>query len=464
MKRTFISVLCFILISTPSLVLAQNNGIRFEEQSSWEQIKLKAKEENKYIFLDAFTTWCTPCKAMEKFVYSNDTVGDYFNDKFVSVKLQMDKTPKDNEITKKWYNISDSLAAKFKISAYPTFIFLSPDGLIVSKETGYREVPEFLSLARKATAPGSVYKDPFESYDSLVLAFNNNKISINQLPFLVETAIKIGDTTTLKLVGSAYSKYLLNLEPDRLYTKENISFITKNYAISSESRMFQMFYKNEAKVDSAMQQPGYSKIIIDRIIQREEVEPVINISSGLAQIGLKTPREPNWKILYKSISKKYNKEFAARNLLQAKITWYRFYKDWPHWSSCFVRKAQRFGIDTTEWKSMAKLNDAGWVIFNEITDQKQINAAIKWMKTVMNLSYKYDSPYWTATVTDTYSNLLYKIGRQDEAIGYEKKVVDLVLKHKDFFQPYSKYFNQFTSTLDKMRIGQPTWKKGSTPF
>lgn len=43
---------------------AQTKEIHFEK-SSFADIKAKAKKENKLIFIDAYTSWCGPCKWME---------------------------------------------------------------------------------------------------------------------------------------------------------------------------------------------------------------------------------------------------------------------------------------------------------------------------------------------------------------------------------------------------------------
>src|SRR5687768_17445714 len=78
-------------------------GIKFEQGLSWDQIKAKAKAQNKYIFIDSYATWCGPCKAMDQDVYPSEKVGNFFNDKFVSVKVQFDKMEQDTEQVKKWY-------------------------------------------------------------------------------------------------------------------------------------------------------------------------------------------------------------------------------------------------------------------------------------------------------------------------------------------------------------------------
>ncbi|MBO9572315.1 MAG: hypothetical protein J7497_08925, partial [Chitinophagaceae bacterium] len=39
-------------------VHAADSGINFEVRLTWQQIKDKAKAENKFIFVDCYATWC----------------------------------------------------------------------------------------------------------------------------------------------------------------------------------------------------------------------------------------------------------------------------------------------------------------------------------------------------------------------------------------------------------------------
>src|SRR5437016_7533889 len=98
MQKCFLIIMVFPFIikaqSIPGIsqVNDDSKGVQFEKNLNWQQVLAKAKAENKYIFLDCFATWCGPCKLMDKNVYPNDTVGNYFNQNFISVKVQMDET------------------------------------------------------------------------------------------------------------------------------------------------------------------------------------------------------------------------------------------------------------------------------------------------------------------------------------------------------------------------------------
>ena len=74
------------------MTLAQPDGIAFRELSFANALKM-AKEENKLLFVDCFTTWCGPCRMLSKVVFKDSLVADYFNRHFVNLKMDMENAP-----------------------------------------------------------------------------------------------------------------------------------------------------------------------------------------------------------------------------------------------------------------------------------------------------------------------------------------------------------------------------------
>src|SRR5580692_944424 len=87
-------ILILVLMLTSFFTITQGQGVAFEHGLSWQEVLQKAKKENKYVFVDCYATWCGPCKWMDKNVYPIDSVGTFMNDRFISVRMQMDTTVK----------------------------------------------------------------------------------------------------------------------------------------------------------------------------------------------------------------------------------------------------------------------------------------------------------------------------------------------------------------------------------
>ena len=93
---------------------AQNAGINFLHGTTWTEAVAKAKAENKLIFIDFYTQWCGPCLNMAQTVFSLPTVGYYYNQTFINLKIDAEE---GEGIT---------LAKKYGVRSYPTYAFIDP--------------------------------------------------------------------------------------------------------------------------------------------------------------------------------------------------------------------------------------------------------------------------------------------------------------------------------------------------
>ena len=127
MNRILIILSFFVL---PALLTAQNRKIEFTEDYSAALVKAKA--ENKIIFMDCFTTWCGPCKMLAAQIFTQDAVADYFNTHFVNVKMDMEKGE------------GPALARKYSVGSYPTLIFVDGDGEEMHRTMGFMPAEKLL--------------------------------------------------------------------------------------------------------------------------------------------------------------------------------------------------------------------------------------------------------------------------------------------------------------------------------
>ncbi|MEP7376782.1 MAG: thioredoxin fold domain-containing protein [Chitinophagaceae bacterium] len=447
-----IKILMGPMLFLPILAAAQidtySKGIKWSANLSWEQIKQKAKAENKYIFLDVYETWCGPCKMMDRNVFVEDSVGQFFNDKIIAVKLQMDRTSHDNEDIKKWYKDADAIGKQYQINAFPSFIFINPEGEVTDLQTGYRESHDFLNITRNALKAGKLYTDPFLRYWVLLNDYKNGIIKYDSLDYMIRKAGEINDSVARPQMMKVYKEYISSLEPKERYTKKNVEF-WEGLNLSSKSIMFQYLVKDEKKIDKVKYE-GFAFSIASKTIHNELVLPFFenqNKNSTVAITGnyatllvgkIKTDSsEADWSRLFLLLRKEYSKEIAERMVLLSRVDWYR-----RHWNNdgvfnVWVEQVAKYPEDLR--LSYFDINNQAWQAFMNVTDKKVLNSYISLMKVLVGSFSK------NAIIIDTYANLLYKIGKRTEAITWQEKA-SIHSPNKDYIV-----------TIEQMKQGKPTY-------
>lgn len=107
---------------------ASAQGILLLDNQPLADVLAQARKENKLVFVDCYTSWCGPCKRLAREVFPQKEAGDFFNPRFVSLKLDMEKG-EGPELAKKW-----------DVGAYPTLTFLNQDGEVMFQTLGARDV------------------------------------------------------------------------------------------------------------------------------------------------------------------------------------------------------------------------------------------------------------------------------------------------------------------------------------
>ncbi len=173
------------LIMLPVLLNAQ--GINFEHDN-FKQILAKAKKENKLVFIDGYALWCGPCKRMSKTTFMDEKLGEYMNQNFVSLKLDIERGE------------GPELKQKYNIQGLPGYIFIDNDGVAVHRAGSYLTVDEFLTEAQLAV---KYSKDP-NSVGRLAERFEQNKTNESFLKMYLDKlyeskAVNYGNVVDLYL-------------------------------------------------------------------------------------------------------------------------------------------------------------------------------------------------------------------------------------------------------------------------
>ncbi|MGB3343482.1 MAG: thioredoxin family protein [Aequorivita sp.] len=128
----------------------QSQGIKW---MSMDEALAAQKENPKKIFMDVYTTWCGPCKMLDKNTFSDKNVIEYLNKNYYSVKFNAEGTEevtyKDFTYTnpnyqpdRKGRNAQHLFAHALKVNAYPTVVFFRENGDLIQAVPGYRTPPQ----------------------------------------------------------------------------------------------------------------------------------------------------------------------------------------------------------------------------------------------------------------------------------------------------------------------------------
>ena len=143
----FIALVSFSFIAgrkpeiTTEKVIAGNQGIQFIV-SDWNKALREAKTKRKLIFLDAYASWCGPCKSLKKNTFPDPVVGDFFNKNFINVAVDMEKGD------------GPALSQLYQVDAYPTLIITDASGKLVAYTKGYMSPKQLLDFGKYGLSQG----------------------------------------------------------------------------------------------------------------------------------------------------------------------------------------------------------------------------------------------------------------------------------------------------------------------
>lgn len=283
---------------------------------------------------------------------------------------------------------------------------------------------ELLPQAESYAAAPGVFKaqlgdtvDHDREYAANLEAYKNGKKDGAFLRELAETATRMGDKENAGKIAGDYIRLLK--EP---YTREDISFMNE-YTTHSTDPAFAYFLKQPGKVDVVL---GKDKALgkVQGIIFEEEIAP--HLTGNI-----------DWDKIQKEIDKKYG-VVGEEIFLRAKSLDYYNKKNYEKFAESAIPYYNKY----SHRASFMEMNNIAWEIFQNVNDTAILNAALAWSKKTLEEKE-------SITYIDTYANLLYKLGRKEEAIEMEEKALSLAEKND---KP------EFQANLEKMKKGESTWK------
>jgi hypothetical protein len=121
----------------------------------------------------------------------------------------------------------------------------------------------------------------------------------------------------------------------------------------------------------------------------------------------------------------------------------------PKYGEHTFAEAVGVGIGGDSWA----LNSRAWDVFIKCDDKAVLSEALSWSE--LSIRIEQGDPIQSM---DTKANLLYKLGRVDEAIAAEQAAIAQgIASAKKAGRAKGDFLDDYSATVEKMRKGEPTW-------
>jgi len=356
---------CAVYLLTVGISMAQ--GIAFES-GTWDEALTKAKKENKLIFLDAYTSWCGPCKMMSKNTFTDKSVGDLYNAKFVNMKVDMENGE------------GIQIAERYSVQAYPTLLFIDANGLVAHRALGYHDPEQFMTLGQQAA-------DPARNMSGLDQRYQKGD---RDPQFVLQY---------LEAKGAAFDPQVEKVALEFLDAQRDLQ--------TAESRKVIMEYVNDPKSKYFDYFLEHQEFFVAEYGQmRVDGKKQMALSAMLETDTPPTPDEiaPILQKLFPADAKQYQGLYA--------MSYYQGQGDLDG----FTKAAIDF-YDQYDEATASDLNEVAWTFYEQVDNQEALKHAVKWAERSVALEEQYFN-------LDTLAALHYKTGNKKKARQYAKKAIE----------------------------------------
>lgn len=183
-------------------------------EGSFDEAMKKAKEEKKDLFVDFYADWCGPCKMMATQVFVQPEVGDYFNARFICVKVNVDA--KENK----------EIAKKYNVTALPTMVFVARDGKELRRITGTKDPVSFIKEAKIAKGEALSFEQLYEQYKKKKKDVQLSRQLLLEAPAFVSAQQGYDQQKWIARVDNLYADYMKNRKLEQMISEPDFTILT----------------------------------------------------------------------------------------------------------------------------------------------------------------------------------------------------------------------------------------------
>lgn len=389
----------YLLVALLVSLGLQAQKIEFREISFNEGLEAAA-EEGKPIFIDAFTTWCGPCKWMSANIFTDKSVAEYYNANYVCLKIDMEKGE------------GLDIAKKYQVRAYPTLLYLDEKGeRLLVKVGASREPQGYIDAGEQA-------KDPQRNLPYLLANVDEN---MKNPSFMYDYIMTVSAANMMP--EGTVDRYFEQYRIDDWADEENWEIIT-NAVSNIESRTFKSLATNAELINTLRPEDGMAYI--------EQT-----LFYGLAN-KLYRARNEESMAQYQSLKEEYlNEEFPASEKLSFRLdlVLYEKNKDYESYGTSALEN-----VKLHFWEDANELNNVSWTVYENVEDPAILKAALQWAKRAVELAPEHH-------IMDTYAHLLAANKQNKKALEVELKALEMAQKDGASTKSYSEFIAELQGAL-----------------
>jgi hypothetical protein len=370
----FAGLLCF-----PELLLAE---VKFSDNSYYFALQDAAKKKRK-LFVYVYDKNCTSCDEVEKYIFKDKEVSNWYNKFFVNIRVNADT------------ELGKAFCEGKKITNYPAFLFVNPQGeKTLFAEYGFLETYIMIGLA-KATSNFDLYMS--ELYDQYIRGDRKEE-------FMLLYSFFLDRYNDEPLRYRVMNEYLAGATEEQLLNKAGWKFIqstcksvtNKNFIfLENNIRKFAEKYGAETVREFAYKiyKADYERALLNRdeALFYKSAEAYISILS-IAEERVSLEQR---NLVINSMKLEYYIKSNQRNLYAA---------------------TAMESVDALFGNDPKKLCEHAFNFYTYVDDPKQLNKAESWAARSVLLSPNY-------TNLSTYALLLYKTGEDTLSLKMAEKAI-----------------------------------------
>lgn len=357
-----------LLLMPLAFNLSAQDGVHFIEDS-WQKLLKKAEKEDKLIFLDAYTTWCGPCKMMTKDVFPDKKLGKLYNDKFINVQLDMES------------ETGRPLARKYQVMAYPSLLYINGKGEVVHRVVGYHEPEQLIDLADVANDPELNLMGLQQRYEA----------GERDPDFLLKKAMAHSNAMDGQHMESLEAYFETQTDWSTMENMEMLFMVADDLNsplfeyLANHRKEFEMVFGREAVINKLQQ-----------MVSRELYKDRSNLPS-LEKVDQLYARA------YPDMAEKLSAKF--------RIDYFRMAGDQQQYLD-----ATAHYLETYSSEDAMELNNAAWNFFEMVEDPGHLKLALRWAQKSVELEPGYYN-------YDTLAALYFKLGEKKKALKTAKQAI-----------------------------------------